>query len=96
MLLDSEGDRTALENGLIVYAEDATWEQDFQYLAEEAKYIVADFRLSEHGVAQGIRKELSYLLQTQLRKVVVIGRAADVAFLQARYAELLAYFGEYA
>jgi hypothetical protein len=89
VLLDSDGDRTALKNGLIVYAEEATWEQDFQYLAEEAKYIVADFRL-EHGVGQGIRKELSYLLQTQLRKVVVIGRVADVAFLQACYAELLA------
>jgi hypothetical protein len=91
VLLDSEGDRTPLKNGLIVYAEDATWEQDFQYLAEEAKYIVADFRLSEHAsVAQGIRKELSYLLQTQLRKVVVIGRTADVALLQARYPKLFA------
>jgi hypothetical protein len=90
VLLDSEGDRTPLKNGLIVYAEDATWEQDFQYLAEEAKYIVADFRLAEHGIAPGMRKELSFLLQTQLRKVILIGRAADVALLQAGYPELLA------
>jgi len=87
VLFDSLGERTEFLEGLIVYSDNAHWEENFKGLAEIAKYVVFDIRSPDLD-SEGVQRELTYFSGLSARKVILIGTEVDLSAIEKLYPAL--------
>ena len=83
--LNNNGERTSLEDGIVIYPNNYEWERWFKYLLGQSQFLVVDYVC----FTENIRMEIEHIINHGKKNIVLVARGEIMEDIKEEYPELM-------